>query len=182
VDAGIVIPLLLLALVALALVLFVRRASLAISRTRRIERFQSESDALGTRIDGVLAAMIVRVDLARHGDVTPADIEGEVRDALTAISGGLEEARAIEVPAAFAESHAGMVAELAHAVRATEMVLHGCSVGEGRGRREHMNEAQTAIKRGYLNLSHAREALAEHVSDLAAAREPSGRKWRTSRI
>jgi hypothetical protein len=181
-DPGIVIPLLLLALVALALVLFVRRASLAISRTRRIERFQRDTDALGKRLDAVLGGMIERVDLARHGDITPADIESDVRAAQMALSSGLEEARAIEVPLAFAESHAGMVAELEHAVRATEMVLHGCIVSAERGRWERMNEAQTAIKRGYLNLSHARESLAEHVSDLAAAREPSGRKWRTSRI
>jgi hypothetical protein len=55
------------------------------------------------------------------------------------------------------------VAELERAQRALGMVEHGASilVMARRGPREL--EAQTSIKRGYLNLIHAREAIARHA-------------------
>jgi hypothetical protein len=56
-----------------------------------------------------------------------------------------------------------MIAEIERAGRALEMVEHGVIV-RARGRRhETAPEAETAIKRGYLNLLHAREAIARHA-------------------
>ena len=42
-------------------------------------------------------------------------------------------------------------------------------------------EAQTAIKRGYLNLLHAREAIARHAAELAAGRPANQRRWLSGR-
>jgi hypothetical protein len=62
------------------------------------------------------------------------------------------------------------------------MVDHGCQLAAGVGGRRSELEAQTSIKRGYLNLLHAREALSEHAADVVSLREDVMRKWRASRI
>jgi hypothetical protein len=54
-------------------------------------------------------------------------------------------------------------------------------VGNGDGRQREL-EAQTAIKRGYLNLLHARQAFADHVAavpGLTAAAVKGSRASRT---
>ena len=45
------------------------------------------------------------------------------------------------------------------------MIQHGCQQSlSGYGRGAEL-EAQTAVKRGYLNLLHARESLSSHVAE-----------------
>ena len=61
------------------------------------------------------------------------------------------------------------------------MVEHGCAIlAVGSGRHREL-EAQTAIKRGYLNVLHAREAIARHAAELAAGRPASQRRWLSGR-
>ena len=56
-----------------------------------------------------------------------------------------------------------LVAELERAGRALAMVEHGATIlASVRGGAREL-EAQTSIKRGYLNLIHAREAIARHA-------------------
>jgi hypothetical protein len=47
------------------------------------------------------------------------------------------------------------------------MVQHGCTILSSGRRSGRDTEAQTAIKRGYLNILHAREAMAEHAARAA---------------
>ena len=44
------------------------------------------------------------------------------------------------------------------------MVEHGCTILASPAARQRELEAQTSIKRGYLNLLHAREAIARHAA------------------
>src|SRR5919112_2015655 len=53
--------------------------------------------------------------------------------------------------------------ELERAQRALEMVEHGTTMLAAARRGPRELEAQTSIKRGYLNLIHAREAFARHA-------------------
>jgi hypothetical protein len=55
------------------------------------------------------------------------------------------------------------VYELERAGRALELVNHGCLLYETGRRLERGTEADTAVKRGYLNLIHARESIAEQA-------------------
>jgi hypothetical protein len=71
-----------------------------------------------------------------------------------------------------------IVAELERAGRALDMVGHGAGILAQVRRRGRELEAQTAIKRGYLNLLHAREAIDRHalrVNDLEVIVEPHAR-------
>jgi hypothetical protein len=64
-----------------------------------------------------------------------------------------------------------LVEELERAERALAMVEHGAAILAQVRRRGRELEAQTAIKRGYLNLLHAREAIARQAQ-LAQELEP----------
>jgi hypothetical protein len=63
------------------------------------------------------------------------------------------------------------------------MIDHGCAVltaaSVGRGREV---EGQIAIKRGYLNILHAREAIVEIATNLRSARpSPTSPRWFSGR-
>jgi len=73
-----------------------------------------------------------------------------------------------------------VVAALERAHRALEMVEHGRSILAAARRGSRELEAQTSIKRGYLNLLHAREALARHALE-AQALEPEQPAQRAGR-
>ena len=110
----------------------------------------------------------------------PTTIADNLAAASEAVARYAEEAAALHGPVPADEVRAALLAELDRAGRALEMVGHGCDllqVGRGGGPREL--EAQTAIKRGYLNVLHAREAIARHADDLASGRPADQRRWLT---
>jgi hypothetical protein len=61
------------------------------------------------------------------------------------------------------------------------MVEHGASIMASASAGQRFGEAQTAIKRGYLNVIHAREAIARHAADIAAVRSAEESRWLTRR-
>jgi len=73
--------------------------------------------------------------------------------------------------------------EIDRAARAVETVQHGCALlGVAAGRPREL-EGQTSIKRGYLNLLHAGEALTSIAAGLRSGRAEAGgwysdRRWR----
>lgn len=181
-DLTVAVPLLLAALVGAGVVLFVRRASGALRETRQVERFQEEAAALGRRLDALLDTTIAQVDGVRRHELAGPEVIDDLRAALTALDRGLDDAEGLDAPAAHQGQRQGIVLEIRHAQRALDMVLHGCELTAGPRARIRNAESQIAIKRGYLNLLHAREALAEHVDDLALARDEAESGWRTFRI
>ena len=181
-DLAVVVPLVLAALIAAALALFLQRASGALRATRKVERFQQDAAALGARLDETLALVIVQVDAVRRHEADGSTILDDLTGIVSALDDGLSAAEGLDAPAAYAASRAGIVAEIGHAQRALDMVRHGCEMAAGPRARMRSTEAQIAVKRGYLNLLHAREALARHVADLAAARDPAQSAWRTFRV
>ena len=181
-DLAVVLPLALAALMAAALALFLQRASGALRATRKVERFQHEAAALGVRLDERLALVITQVDAVRRHETDASGILDELAATTAALDEGLSAAQGLDAPALYAASRAGIVSEIGHAQRALDMVRHGCELAAGPRARMRSTEAQIAVKRGYLNLLHAREALAKHVADLAAARDPAQSAWRTFRV
>lgn len=176
------VPLFLAAILFILLGLFVQRASKALAQTRAVAGFQRDASELATRIDGTLEQLATRVDAVRRGQLPPGEIQAELRAGLDAMAGYLEEARKIRTPDELSETRNLIAQDIQRGARSLEMVLHGVRMwGGGYGRQAEL-EAQTSIKRGYLNLLHARETVGEHLSDLAEARAAGESKWRTSRI
>ena len=115
------------------------------------------------------------------------ELEGfkqQVRDlaarADTSLGGAATEIDAVRRKQVGPETITETVAALERAHRALEMVEHGTSILGAARRGSRELEAQTSIKRGYLNLLHAREALARHALE-AQALEPEQPAQRTGR-
>jgi hypothetical protein len=64
--------------------------------------------------------------------------------------------------------NAGLEAEVERALRAVELIEHGRQlILDPSG--ERVSEGETSVKRGYLNLLHAREAIKSRGEEIAAA-------------
>ncbi len=177
----VVIPLLAFAALAFAFAVMVRRASRALTLTRQREHFRRTVEDLAGRIDRSLGAVIERIDAVRRHQAEAASIVPHLEAAADAVDRYAAEAAELRGPVPADEVRAHLLDELGRAGRALEMVAHGCVLMERAGGRHREAEAQTAIKRGYLNALHAREAIAGHADDLAASRTPIQRRWRSAR-
>lgn len=179
---GFVVPLVAFVVLAAIFVVVFRRASRAMAQTRDDEQFRAAVEDLAGRIDRSLGGVIERIDAVRRHVVPAETIADNLAASREAVERYAEEAAALHGPVPADEVRAALLAELERAGRALEMVAHGCDLlqgGRGGGPREL--EAQTAIKRGYLNALHAREAIARHADDLASGRPADQRRWLTRR-
>ena len=106
----------------------------------------------------------------------------QVLASIDAVEKYAEEGRALHPPADGGRIRDDIVAELERAKRALEMIDHGVSIQASARSGGREIEAQTAIKRGYLNVLHAREAIARHAADAATlvAADPSRRSTSNS--
>jgi C-terminal processing protease CtpA/Prc len=155
---------------ALAIAVFLRRAGRLLAQTRDTESFRRTVKDLSIRVESSLDGVCQRIDGVRRHTI-PADAIAENLSAATdAVQRYLEEARAMRAPDGAAEIRDGIVGELERAGRALQMVDHGCTILASARPGGRELEAQTAVKRGYLNLLHAREAIARHAVRAAALR------------
>jgi hypothetical protein len=148
----------------LALWIVLRRASRLIAETRRIEGFQRATRDLVERIGPSLDGVAARIDAVRRHTIPAEAIADNLAAATEAVQRYADEARALKGPAGGADIRAALVAELGRAERALEMVEHGRSILTSARVGGRELEAQTSIKRGYLNLLHAREAIVRHAA------------------
>jgi hypothetical protein len=178
----VVLPLLLAAVVALLVVVFLRRANGALARTRELERYGTETADLAERVDAVLKPLTERVDAVRRNQVPAGEIEAELTATMDVLSELLSTAEAVRAPAG-APPPTDLAAQIDRAIRAADTVRYGCGLASGAGgRRGKELEAQTSIKRGYLNLLHAREAVSDEATRARAAADVAPRRrWRASR-
>jgi hypothetical protein len=167
-ELTVLLPVAAFAALAFGVLVVLRRAGRIVARTREVEHFRSAIRDLATRIDQSLEGAVGRIDAVRRGqlgaDVIPPTIEAAT-DAVTRYS---DEARALKGPPAGEPIRDAIIEELERADRALGMVEHGAKILAQARRRGRELEAQTSVKRGYLNLVHAREAIVRHA---AAAEE-----------
>jgi hypothetical protein len=165
------IPLVLFALLALALLLVLRRTATVVAETREMDRFRRTAGDLTTRIAASLGGAGERIDAVRRGQVAPDTIRETLEAASDAMERYRAEAEELVVPSGYDQLRVRLVEELSRAARALEMIDHGCATltaaTVGRAREA---EGQTAIKRGYLNVLHAREAVVEIGTNLRSPR------------
>jgi hypothetical protein len=149
---------------ALAFLIFIRRAAKVLADTRDTQRFRRRVADLAPRVQSTLDQVAVRADGVRRHTLAAEAIALEIETALAAVDGYTVEARALRGPATSVEIREAIVVELEHARRALEMVEHGCGILTAGAPGARELEAQTAVKRGYINILHAREALARHTA------------------
>jgi len=154
-----------MAFIALAagLVVVLRGTGRIVARTRELEGFRATVKDLAARADASLGGAVGQIDAVRRRQIGPDTITDTIAAATDAVERYAEEARALRGPRSSQQIRSDLVADLERARRALGMVEHGTTtmVTARRGPREL--EAQTSLKRGYLNLIHAREAIARHA-------------------
>jgi hypothetical protein len=160
---------------ALALWIVVRRAGRLIALTRETDAFRRATVDLAGRAEESLAGVSARIDAVRRHSVPADEITDNLSAAAEAVERYLDEARGLRGPRASLEIRDSIVSELERAARALQMTEHGCSILASARAGARELEAQTSVKRGYLNLLHAREAIARHAAragDLATPEPP----------
>jgi hypothetical protein len=167
-ELTVLLPITAFLALVIGVAIVLRRAGRIVARTREIEGFRSSVRDLTTRIDQSLEGAAGRIDAVRRGQLGADTIGPTIEAATDAVARYSEEARALKGPAVAAEVRDALVDDLGRAERALGMVEHGAGILAQVRRRGRELEAQTSIKRGYLNLIHAREAIVRHA---AAAEE-----------
>ena len=167
-EAVVVLPLLAFLVLAAFFALFLRRAGRLVAATRDVERFRRQVADLANRAETSLGEVCARVDAVRRGQLAAAAVADDLAASLESVDRYADETRTLRPPV---DGHAirdGIVAELERARRALEMVEHGCAIQASARAGSRELESQTAIKRGYLNVLHAREAIARYAIEAAA--------------
>ena len=163
-ESAQLIALIAFVLLAAAVGLAARRTGSVLHRTRVAEGFRGDVADLARRIERSLGDASVLIDALRRRDAEPDAVQPSLAAAQDAVERYADEARSLGGPRSTAAHRQGMVDELERAGRALELVDHGCHLAQLGRRLEHGPESDTAIKRGYLNLVHARESIAEHAA------------------
>ena len=169
--------------VAIVVAALARRAGWFLSRTREAEGFRGAAADLARRVEISLGDVGFVIDAVRRRTTEPETITPSLVAARDAIERYTDEVRALRAPHDAVPYCDAIVAELERAGRAIELVEHGCALFVAHRRIARGSEAETAVKRGYLNLIHARESIAEqakHAIDRAEDASPVRRFGRRS--
>jgi hypothetical protein len=166
---GVAAWLIVLAALAVLFIVVLRRMSVLVARTRDLERFQHGTRTLDGRLALTIEPLVSRLDEIRRRAGDPQALATNLEPAQATLHELAAEARRLRAPAALAPLRSAFIDEIERAGRAADMVEHGLdALVAGRSGREL--EAQTSLKRGALNLRHAREASGALVARIAAVR------------
>jgi hypothetical protein len=122
---------------------------------------------LARRADASLAELTAVVDDLRRRKAGPEVSEASIRASSEALRQYALEAEGVDKNLAGSNEN-GLRPELERAQRAVDLIEHGRQLLLN-GDFEHQAEGETSVKRGYLNLLHAREAIKARADELAAA-------------
>lgn len=161
--AAVLLPVMAFIALAAGLVVVFRGTARIAARTREIQQFRGAVKDLAARVDTSLGSAAGQIDAVRHHQAGPELIGQTIVDATEALERYGDEARALSGPRRAWAIRDDLVADLDRAGRALGMVEHGANMLASARRGSRDLEAQTSIKRGYLNLVHAREAIARHA-------------------
>ena len=159
----------LLVVLGLLFVLTLRRMSGLVARTRALEGFQVAVESLDRRFTGVVEPLVRALDETRRHAGDPNALAEQVTVAQAVIDELRSEVRGLAAPAQLAAVPPALAGDLDRAARAASYVEHGlASMAHASIGRDL--EAQTALKRGTLNLRHSQEAFSNRAREVARLR------------
>jgi hypothetical protein len=158
--------------IAAATFIVLRESGLVAAESRRASSARHAVAAFDARVEAALGPIIARIDGVRRGQLEAISLAEELSQASEATSALVAEAEALSLPTDMDDVRSGIAEELHRAERALDMVEHGRAIMASARARGREIEAQTAVKRGYLNLLHAREAIGRYAARAAAYRTP----------
>ena len=155
-----VLPVLAFLVLLTLFLLVLRRAGRFIASTRDVECFRRQTGDLAARVETSLGEICARIDAVRRGQLGADQVGDDISASLDAVGRYADEARGLRPPADGRAIRDEIVAALDRSARALEMIEHGRQIQASARSGGREIEAQTAIKRGYLNVLHARESIA----------------------
>jgi hypothetical protein len=164
--------------VAFAYVL--RRTAQVVSVTREDDGFRRDAAALADRTASAIGESAKPIDRVRRRQDPPASLNEVLPGLLETLAGLRVEAGVLRPPASLAPLGERLAQEIERATRAVETVEHGCAMLSNLAARPREAEGETSVKRGYLNLLHAQEALLSLAVDLRSGRSSAAR-WFSDR-
>jgi hypothetical protein len=174
VSPDVLLPLVAFFALAVLVLLLLWRVLVVGGELRRDAQQGRAAVDLARRTDLSLAELSVTVDELRRGMSGPEASEAGLRDSAEALRRYAAEAEVIDhqVPL---PNRRGLVPEIERARRAVDLIEHGrrLMADPAAGRRA---EGETSVKRGYLDLLHAREAIRERADEIAAASAAPARR------
>jgi hypothetical protein len=163
-----VLPLIGFLVLAALFGLVLRRAGRVIADTREWDSFRRGVLDVALTSDEALGGIATVIDGVRRQRLTPEALDDGIDPTLEILAAKMDAARSLQPPPNLAHVRAGLIDELERAARALEMVEHGRTILASVRRGPRELEAQTSIKRGHLNLLHAREAIEAHAASVPA--------------
>ena len=139
---------------------------------RRDAQFGRMAVDIVRRTDLSLDELSVVVDDLRRHKADAEASEASIRACAEALRRYAREAAIVDRYVTAVEG-GGLQTEIERAERAVELIEHGRELML-KGMGEGIAEAETSIKRGYLNLLHARDAIRARGEAIAAAADPAG--------
>jgi hypothetical protein len=159
-----------------AVVWLLWRVVVAGGRARRENASGAAAAEIARRTEAMLGDLIMVVDEVRRRKVDPRAAEPRIAAAGDALRRNSSDASTLGRGGPWAAIAASLVDDIERALRAIELVQHGSELltdGTGVG----IGEGETSVKRGYLNLVHAREAVHERRETIAAAAQGRSATW-----
>jgi hypothetical protein len=160
----VLIPIAIFAVMGVVVVWTLRRMVVAGGDFRQRSQAVTAARTAAARADAAISAVSAVVDDLRHRRLTPEEAEGALSTAAAELEGTAEAARSapgIDRTPAFSR----VAADVDRARRALELVEHGRQLmilQPG----DRMLEGESNVKRGYLNLVHAQEAIRARAIEL----------------
>ena len=179
-DALVVASLALFVALVAAFLYVLRRAARVVAVTREDDTFRRDAASLTDRAASAIAAGSELIDRVRRRQDAPTALDEVLPGMLETLAGFRVEVDALTPPSALAPFQARVADVLDRASRAVETVQHGCMLLAATSGRPREMEGETSVKRGYLNLLHAREALVTLGVDLRSGRADASR-WFSDR-
>jgi hypothetical protein len=128
---------------------------------------------IAQRVDLSLAELAGLIDELRRRRASPEASAASIRAAAEALRNYAREAEQVDKHALHPAGSPTFVAEIERAQRAVDLIEHGRTLMLD-PTEEKVGEGETGVKRGYLNLMHARDAVKNRAREIAdAASRPS---------
>ncbi len=161
-----IVPIALFMLLAFVLAMFFRRGVRTAGDWRADAHFRSQISDIARYADAALGELLPLADEVRRRRAEGELLLPEIEKATTVIQQCLDATATIDVDPLRAPVRAALVRDLERADRAIELIRHGATI-LGSATHRH-SEGETSVKRGYLNLLHAREGIRARVAEAQA--------------
>jgi len=172
----VLIPLIVFFAMGVIVVYVLWRVMVVGGELRRAAQQERAAADIAHRAVTSLSELCEIVDDLRRGKSGPESAAPSLRASTDGLHRYAQEAQAIDGRGPDDELGASLVGEIQRAQRAVALVEHGRQLMLDRAV-DRISEGETSIKRGYLNLVHAREAIRARGEQLAREAGTDAGRW-----